>query len=361
MQTSETTFGRVRPLLGVVRRGKALTKPVAMLVLGAEGFSPLAHAAITLEGTAPAGMAVKQPLWAAVGLMGGSQPGWDLAGLGLVFGLAAIIGWWITRHPLRHNQISSPGFEVVSLSEQRVFIPLAEKNKQLDFIESFKSRGALRLSANLNKVFLSIRRYGYLLEDRNVRNALLVNRRRQRRTLLRDGDILDLGDLTLLYRDNREARFIRRFPVTPTDGKTFLKFSRLRGPVRKGTPMLASDQFPNRVYYILKNKVFVGRSEGNDLIIKSQDVEYRHAKIERVGSRYKLQDLSTLGTTYVNNRRVEQRFLREGDEISFDSHRFRYELSSKPFKERFVNDSNLTGEQLPGGESEVEPDFDAEP
>ena len=197
-----------------------------------------------------------------------------------------------------------------------------------------ETAGQLRLSANLNKVTLSVRKYGYLMEDKNYRNALLVNRRRVRRTLLRDGDVLDLGDLTLLYRDNRAARIVRYSSITPGEGKSQIKFERLKGPIRRGMPMLVSEQTPGRVFYVTKNKVYIGRSENNDLVIKSRNVYYRHAKLERVGGRWKLQDLSILGNTFVNNRRIEQRFLKEGDEISIESHRFRFAFVTRAMRER---------------------------
>ena len=203
----------------------------------------------------------------------------------------------------------------------------------MDFLNSVETRGSLRLSANLNKVNLSFRRFGHLLEDKNFRNALLVNRRRVRRTLLKDGDVLDMGDLTLLYRDNREMPIVRHSAVTPREGKVQVRFDRLRGPVRKGTPTLVSESQPSRSFFVTKNLVFIGRSEGNDLVIKSQNIDYRHAKIERIGSRHKLLNLSTAGNTFVNNRRVEQRILKEGDEISFDNQRFKFRLASRAVNE----------------------------
>lgn len=242
--------------------------------------------------------------------------------------------FWLTRRARMVNQIAGPGFEVISPSERRLFIPLEERFQALDFVSQIKTAGALRLSANLNKVTLSMRKYGYLMEDKNYRNALLVNRRRVRRTLLKDGDVLDLGDLTLLYRDNRNAKIVRYSSVTPPEGKSQIKFDRLKGPIRKGMPILVAQQTPNRTYYITKNKIFIGRSESNDLIIKSRSVYYRHAKIEQVGGRHKLQDLSVLGNTFVNNRRVEQRYLKEGDEISIESHRFKYLFATKSMWER---------------------------
>lgn len=252
-------------------------------------------------------------------------------------GAAALAGLsllaWMLLRTRGVNNIDMPGFEIITASEARKFIPLEEKFQQMDYLAKVKTRGALRLSANLNKVNLSFRRYGYLLEDKNFRNALLVNRRRVRRTLLRDGDVLDLGDLTLLYRDKREVPIIRHSAVTPPEGRVQIKFDRVRGPVRKGTPMLVSEQAGNRSFYITKNLIFLGRSESNDLIIKSQGVSYRHAKIERVGSLYKLLDLSGAGNTYVNNRRVEQKMLKDGDEITVDNQRFKFQLVSKYIKE----------------------------
>lgn len=252
----------------------------------------------------------------------------------LVAGLGVVLASWVFARPRHTNRITRPGFEVISPSERRNYIPLEEKHQAMDFINGIKTQGKLRLSANLNKVTLSIRKYGYLMEDKNYRNALLVNRRRVRRTLLRNGDVLDLGDLTLLYRDNRLMRITRYAPVTPPEGKVLLKFEKAKGPVRKGTPMLVPEQFPNRVFYITKNKVFIGRSEANDLVIKSSGVQNRHAKIEQVGGKLKIQDLTLLGSTYINNRRIEQRFLREGDEIGIENHKFKYQLAPKPIRER---------------------------
>lgn len=241
---------------------------------------------------------------------------------------------WMARRPRNINRIDRPGFEVISPTEKRQFIPLEDRFQAMDFVSKIQTRGALRLSANLNKVTLSIRRFGYLMEDKNYRNALLVNRRRMRRTLLRNGDVLDLGDLTLLYRDHREPSLIRHASVTPGEGKSQIKFDRPKGPVRKGVGMLTSDQLTNRPFYLTKNVIYIGRSESNDLTIKSRAVYYRHAKIEKVGGRYKMKDLSILGNTFVNNRRIEQRFLKDGDEISIEMHRFKFQIVSRTTGER---------------------------
>jgi pSer/pThr/pTyr-binding forkhead associated (FHA) protein len=126
-----------------------------------------------------------------------------------------------------------------------------------------------------------------------------------------------------------------------------IKFDRARGPIRRGLPILLAETQPARTFYISKNLVFIGRSEVNDLVIKSQDVHNRHAKIERVGGRYKLQDLSMAGSTFVNGRRVEQRFLREGDEISIDAHRFKFSFVTRPVRERAQPQVEAMAEEMP--------------
>lgn len=243
--------------------------------------------------------------------------------------------WWLASRTRPLNRITGPGFEIITHSERRRYIPLAEKYQQLDFVAEIKTKGSLRISANLNRVSLSERRYGTLMEDRNFRNALLVNRRRVRRTLLKDGDVLDLGDLTLLYRDNR-APVSARAPGGAQAGEVrpVIRFDRLRGPVRRDTPMLIPDQTPSKVFYISKNLVFLGRSETNDVVVKGPNIAYRHAKIERIGGHYKLVDLAMAGSTFVNNRRVEQRILKDGDEIALDSLRFVFTLTPRQIKER---------------------------
>ena len=275
-----------------------------------------------------------------------SYLGWlFLAGLPL---LTFPVWFWAASRPRTINPVENPGFEVISASEKRRFITLKDKFQYLDFVSGIKTDKPLRLSANLNKVSLSIRRFGYMLEDKNFRNALLVNRRRMRRTLLKNGDVLDLGDLTLLYRDPRGSPVTRYSSTTPLDGKTLIKYKRVRGPIRKGMPALASEQYPNRVFYMTKNLIFIGRSEDNDLVVKSRNVHYRHAKIERVGGRFKLLDLGMTGNTFVNNRRVEQQFLRDGDLITIDKQRFKFTTAPKDIREqsRYANDSfSQSGDQ----------------
>ena len=53
----------------------------------------------------------------------------------------------------------------------------------------------------------------------------------------------------------------------------------------------------------------------NDLVLKSSEISSRHARISLVGGRWNLQNVSTQEFTMLNGRRIEQRILRDGDEI----------------------------------------------
>ncbi|MDH4121366.1 MAG: FHA domain-containing protein [Deltaproteobacteria bacterium] len=264
----------------------------------------------------------------------GEWMGW--AGIFVVVAatLAGFLGW--SRVRLLPQRGLEPGFELVSTNKPRTFIPLPGKYLTLEFVGEVAAAHQLRVPANLGKVSLSIRRNGYLLEDKNYRNVLLVNRRRVRRTLLKDGDLLDVGELTLVYRDIRVQHHASTSPGEShqvEQEKAYLRFHRPRGPIRKGIPMLIPHQMPNRVYYMTKNMMFIGRSESNDLVVKAANIHLRHAKILRVGGRYKLLDLALAGSTFVNNRRVEQKFLKDGDELAFDLQKFRFQLVTRPLKE----------------------------
>ncbi len=194
----------------------------------------------------------------------------------------------------------------------------------------------LRISPNLERVHLTWRKNGWLLEDSNPRNALLANRRRVRKTMLRDGNVLDIGNVTLYH---HHPKFIDREEAplaTPADGQV-LKFQPPSGPLMVDTPMLTHVQNPKQVFYITKNLIFIGRSETNDLVIKSQQVQLRQAKIERVGKRWHMVDLSENGNTMLNNRRIEERCLCVGDEISIEGFRFHFDSVTKSMRMRLAH------------------------
>ena len=108
---------------------------------------------------------------------------------------------WHLRKP-KVSKLSVTGFKLLNINDQNLFIPLKEEAKTLEFLEKISTNQKYRLSANLNRVTLTPHQNTFLLEDKNFKNALLINRRRSHHTILCDNDVLDIGEMILLYCNN---------------------------------------------------------------------------------------------------------------------------------------------------------------
>ena len=251
-----------------------------------------------------------------------------LGGLLSIGGLM-LLGWGSIL--LRRWQAADPkkqkGFAILTSGENFQFIPLNEKFYALDFLTSIKTKGNLRLSANLGKVVLTAEENSYFLEDKNYKNALLINKRRVRRTLLRHGDILDLGELTLIYL-NHGHPFVP-LPMASKTPPAPIYYDKPQGPIRKQIGVL-TDEGRRQDYYLVKNITFIGRSKTNNIILDSPQIALRHAKIVKIGTQYKLHSLSNQEGSFVNRRRIEQRFLKDGDEVSFENYQLRFRIAHNP-------------------------------
>ncbi|MGK5094365.1 FHA domain-containing protein [Deltaproteobacteria bacterium TL4] len=262
-----------------------------------------------------------------------SDSSFPLSGsLMILFAALAFIAWQVRDRKYLLFSHPEPGFQVLTPGEEDQFIALEAKNYTLDFLSEIKTKGGLRLSANLNKVTMVPHQGTFLLEDKNYKNALLINRRRIHRILLKNGDILDIGELTLLYRnENYQPTSIIGEDGNADEELTPIQSKKLKGPVRKDIPVLIAEK-NKQENYLIKNITFIGSSSINDIVLKHPQVASKHAKIVRIGGQYKIQTMSTQEGTFVNNRRIEQRFLRDGDEISIGEYSFKFRMARTPSK-----------------------------
>ena len=73
---------------------------------------------------------------------------------------------------------------------------------------------------------------------------------------------------------------------------------------------------PAQRFALVGSTVTIGRARGNDLVIHSEWVSRQHAKLNRDGEHYVIQDLSSLNGTLVEGMRItEPQRLRNGDLI----------------------------------------------
>ncbi len=65
----------------------------------------------------------------------------------------------------------------------------------------------------------------------------------------------------------------------------------------------------------LKGMVSLGRAESSTIAIRDAKVSRQHAQVQQQGKEYVIVDLNSSNGTFVNNERIEEHVLAEGDEI----------------------------------------------
>src|SRR4051794_27465212 len=76
----------------------------------------------------------------------------------------------------------------------------------------------------------------------------------------------------------------------------------------------------NNTFNITAGKIYVGRAQENELVLSSNLVSRRHARLDRDGDHVWVTDLGSMNGTFVNNSKLApnvKRPLIEGDEICF--------------------------------------------
>jgi hypothetical protein len=220
------------------------------------------------------------------------------------------------------------GFLSITPHRPQRFFPIDDKILNMVPIVDALADDQTNVYSNLNKITLTMKANGVYLEDKNYKISILVNRRRNRRSFLSDGDILDMGELTIMFKSpfTRPPRFDNR---AQSANHVIPRTRRVHGKIIKNTPRLIPLEQRERTYYITKNITLIGHSEMNDLIPKSKAVSPMHSRIERVAGKYKLVDLSSQSGTFVNGRRIDSKILKDGDEISFESVKYTFTIADR--------------------------------
>jgi ABC-type multidrug transport system ATPase subunit/predicted component of type VI protein secretion system len=88
-------------------------------------------------------------------------------------------------------------------------------------------------------------------------------------------------------------------------------------------PAEASQQLDRDIVFGEKTLVQIGRDPGNDVVLPSPSVSRFHAQVQRVGQRYRVEDLRSSNGTFVNGNRIEgQVWLKPDDTIRIGQFRF---------------------------------------
>jgi pSer/pThr/pTyr-binding forkhead associated (FHA) protein len=82
--------------------------------------------------------------------------------------------------------------------------------------------------------------------------------------------------------------------------------------------VMRSGPTPGKIYPIEGNELTVGRESNNSIAINDAEVSRKHARLEKRGTSYVIQDLGSTNGTFVNGVRISGiQVLNAGDEVSF--------------------------------------------
>lgn len=88
-------------------------------------------------------------------------------------------------------------------------------------------------------------------------------------------------------------------------------------------PSEAPQEVEQDIRFGEKTIIQIGRDSANDVVIPSPNVSRFHAQVERVGQRYRVEDLRSSNGTFVNGERIEGAvWLKPSDTIRVGSYRF---------------------------------------
>ena len=184
--------------------------------------------------------------------------------------------------PPQQRVLDQPSFSVGRSQGNGIILPFGYVSRQ---------HGRLEQSAG-----------GWIYQDLGSSNGTFVNGERVQQAVLRDGDVLRIGD----PHGNSVSLTFRLAPVEgqPSPGED----------IRIGATTLG-----------MRNSLLLGRSPQADLPLSSPQVSRQHARLDRTAQGHVITDLRSLNGTFVNGRRIEGLTpLVEGDVIQIGPFRLKY-------------------------------------
>ncbi len=79
-----------------------------------------------------------------------------------------------------------------------------------------------------------------------------------------------------------------------------------------------------RDYRILKEKISIGKAEDSDLVIQNDFVSRTHALLTYEKGKFVLNDLGSTNHTFVNDKKISKRILKDDDVIKFGGASYKF-------------------------------------
>lgn len=133
---------------------------------------------------------------------------------------------------------------------------------------------------------------------------------------LRSGDLLAIGPVTARYVVVEEAR--SHSASEPEDDNHATR-------VRLALPKFVLRGVSGAVFgkiYPVTGPVVIGRAAECDISVPADEMSRRHALVKPTQDGLSVEDLGSANGSFINNKRIQQGFLRPGDELKLDAVRF---------------------------------------
>ena len=93
-------------------------------------------------------------------------------------------------------------------------------------------------------------------------------------------------------------------------------------------------QEEGKIFSLTRENIQLGRGGENDIIVQEMKVSRRHSRIKKEGEKVQLIDLKSGNGTWLNGRKIEKEFLKNGDKIKIGDTVFRFESEIKKKDEK---------------------------
>jgi len=155
-----------------------------------------------------------------------------------------------------------------------------------------------------SRYHLSLTRSGdtFTLTDLQSTNGTMVNGQSVQSVDLKDGDIIQIGSLLLVFQDRSDTDQLPAAGIRTAEGTVVNK-------------LVVRNESQSEDFVIKQETVSIGRGLDNDLVLQDAGASRQHARIERRGGQFVLVDNGSLNGTLVGGTEVDEHVLRDGDEI----------------------------------------------
>lgn len=139
-----------------------------------------------------------------------------------------------------------------------------------------------------------------------------------------------------LFRPERATEQMRAIPDPGSGSVSFVRTGAsaaaltAQAAADRGAPRLRETSAPawaSRVIVLNAPVVRVGRALDNDIVLPEDPVSAEHCRLERQDASFRLIDLGSTNKTWVNDRKVDDVVLRNGDQIRVGRTTFVFECA----------------------------------